>query len=103
MPLAWSNLLNSSNACLPFGLGLVGDVDAGLDAPEQVGADGDEAQVRYPGGDVAHRLVHAEDLLDQHDDAGGFGFRLEQIGREAAGTVGGRMVMSGMAVLPDAT
>ena len=70
MPFAWSNAVEQLEGLLPLGFGLVGDVHAGLDAPEQVGADGDEAEVGDPGGDVAHRLVHAEDLLDQHDGAG---------------------------------
>jgi hypothetical protein len=52
---------------LPFGLALVGDVDARLDPPEQVGADGDEALGGQAVADVAHHLVDAEDLLDDDD------------------------------------
>jgi hypothetical protein len=33
---------------LPFGLRLVGDVDAGLDPPEQVGADGEKPWAARP-------------------------------------------------------
>ena len=69
---------------LPFGLGLVGDVDAGFDAPEQVRADCDEAHVGNPGAGVAHGLVHAEYFLDDDDGAGWFGLRLDDIGLERA-------------------
>ena len=55
---------------VPLGLGLVGDVDAGLDAPEQIRADGDEAEIGDLGGDGAHGIVDAEDFLDQHHGAG---------------------------------
>ena len=89
MPLAWSKLAEQLERPLPLGLGLVGDVDARLDAPEQVGTDRDEAQVGDPGRGVAHRLVDAENLLDQHDDAGRLALRLQQIRRETAGPVAG--------------
>jgi hypothetical protein len=74
---------------IPLGVGFVGDVDTGLDAPEQVGTNGDEAEVGDPGGDVAYRLVYTEDFLDDDDDAGGFGFGFDDVGCESAAAVGG--------------
>jgi hypothetical protein len=69
---------------LPLGLALVGDVDARLDAPEQVGADGDEALGGQAVADVAHHLVDAEDLLDDDDGRAGGRRRARHIGREGA-------------------
>ena len=67
---------------LPFGLGLVRDVDAGLLTPEKVGTDRAEARSGQAIADIAHDLIDAEDLLN-HDDPGAAAFRRHrQIGVE---------------------
>eukprot|EP01035_Chromulina_nebulosa_P000205 gene204-biopygen152 len=43
------------------------DVDARLDTPEQVRANGQIAFAREPVGGLAHHGIDAEDLLDHHD------------------------------------
>ena len=59
--------LHQGHGLVPFGLGLVGDVDMGFLAPEQVGADRRVALGGKTVADVAHHLVDAENLLDhQH-------------------------------------
>src|SRR5215472_5832353 len=72
---------------LPLGIGLIGDLDAGLLAPEQVGAEHDIALPREAVGQIAHHLVDAENLLDQHH-AGAARGGCCQIGAEAA-AIGG--------------
>src|SRR3546814_6891984 len=69
---------------VPLRLGLVGDVDARLDAPEEVGADGDEARAGEPVAGVAHDLVHTEDLLGDDDARSRCRPWQRQIGLEAA-------------------
>ncbi len=54
---------------LPVLLGLVGELNAGLNAPEQVRAHREEALRGEVIADPAHHGVDAEDLLD-HDDSG---------------------------------
>ena len=48
---------------LPFRFALIGNLDARLDAPEKIGAAGEEAFRSEPVADIAHHLVHAENLL----------------------------------------
>ena len=76
---------------LPLGLGLVGDVDARLDAPEEVGADGEVALRGEVVGDAAHDRVDAEDLLDDDDGRG--------LGRGRARDVGARTSPSGVVIV----
>src|SRR3546814_8722576 len=57
---------------------------ARLDAPEEVGADGDEARAGEPVAGVAHDLVHTEDLLGDHDARSRCRPWQRQIGLEAA-------------------
>lgn len=74
----------------PFGLGLVGDLDPRLLAPEEIGAHGDVALLRKAVAEVAHHLVDAEDLLDDQDArAAGAGGGRGDIGGERAGIAGG--------------
>ena len=51
----------------PFLFCLVGDLDAGLLPPEEIGAQRGIALRGEAVGDVAHHLVDPEDLLDDED------------------------------------
>ena len=59
--------LHQAEGLLPFGVGLVGELDAGLHPPEQVGHQGEKAARGQAVGDVAHHLVDAENFLDDDD------------------------------------
>src|SRR5262249_43114066 len=73
----------------PLGLALVGDVDARLLPPEQIGAEHDIALLRQRIRLVAHHLVAAEDLLNQ-DDPRAFAARWRRlIGLELPAILGG--------------
>ena len=50
-----------------FFFGLIGDVDARLDAPEEIGAEGDEALSSEIIGDIAHDFIDAENFLNDED------------------------------------
>ena len=62
-------LVHVAQRFLPLLRRLVRELDARPDAPEQVGADGQEAFAGQAVAGLAHDSVDAEDLLD-HDDAG---------------------------------
>src|SRR3546814_8367687 len=66
---------------VPFRLGLVGDVDAGLDAPEEIGTEREKTLLGERVAGVAHHLVHAEDLLGDEDPGGRRLLRHDDVGR----------------------
>ena len=85
----------------PFGLGPVGDLDARLLAPEEVGYDGEIALKRKDVGDVAHDVVDAEDLLQDDDAGAGSRAGLGEIGHKTAAVGGGQTdIDSAHGVLP---
>ena len=48
----------------PFFIAFVGDIDAGLDAPEKIGAKGNIALTGVLIGNVTHHLIDAENFLN---------------------------------------
>ncbi len=72
----------------PFRLGLVGELDAGLLPPEEIGAERDVALRGETVGDVAHHLVDAEDLLDDENARTFAALRCREIAGKAA-AIGG--------------
>src|SRR3546814_10609382 len=88
-----SDVFSSDLGLVPFFLGLVDDIDAGLLAPEQVGAERDITLGGEAVADVAHHLVDAKDFLDDEDARSPLGRslacgRLGQIAGEAAAVMG---------------
>jgi hypothetical protein len=80
-------LIELERAC-PFRLGLVGELDAGLLPPEEIGTKCDVALRRETVGDVAHHLVDAEDLLDDENARTLAALRCREVAGKAA-AIGG--------------
>ncbi len=72
----------------PFRLGLVGELDAGLLPPEEIGTERDVALRGETVGDVAHHLVDAEDLLDDENARTFAALRCREIAGKAAAISG---------------
>src|SRR5262249_18148661 len=73
---------------LPFGVRLIGDLDARLLAPEQIRAERDVTLPREAVGEIAHDLVDAENLLDHEHARAAAGRWCREISAEAA-AIGG--------------
>lgn len=76
--------LEQLEGLLPLLVGLVGDLDPGFLAPEDVGTQRDHALRRKIVAHLAHRLVDAENFLDHQQTGAGPAGRQRKIGREIA-------------------
>ena len=83
-PLSASKRFIRVEGLLPVRLGLVGELDAGLQPPEQVGHQGEIAARGHAVGDVAHHLIDAENFLDDDQARAAPGARAGEIAGEAA-------------------
>src|SRR6185295_6133125 len=67
---------------LPFGVASVAELNARLDAPEQIGREREITPGRETVAEIAHHLIDAEDFLDDDHCWPLAGFRRGQIARE---------------------